>query len=276
LPTLSGPEHEQPLILYVSATHSAVSGALVIEKEMTQNGKTAKQQFPVYFVSVVLMGSKRFYSEMEKICYAVIMSARKLHHYFEVDTVRVLTNQSMNDIFGNRDSSGRISKWAMELSEHVVDFEKRSAIKSKILAGFIAEWTEPGSATKVAFASVYHPPSNGAVKRANFLIFEAIKKILEGEKKGKWAEVMPTAEWSHNTTVCIAKKFTPFRLMYGAEAVLLEEIKHRILRTTTETTECPNKAEDKDLLESDRLKAVVNLEKYQKEIRAWRNPKVKL
>jgi hypothetical protein len=50
----------------------------VIEKQITQNGKTMKQQFPVYFVLEVLMGSKRFYSEMEKICYAVIMSARKL------------------------------------------------------------------------------------------------------------------------------------------------------------------------------------------------------
>jgi hypothetical protein len=37
-----------------------------------------KQQFPVYFMSEVLTGSKRFYSEMEKICYAVIMSVRKL------------------------------------------------------------------------------------------------------------------------------------------------------------------------------------------------------
>jgi hypothetical protein len=42
----------------------------------------------------------------------------------------------------------------------------------------------------VTFASVYHPQINGAVERANGLIFEAIKKILEGEKKGKWAEVM--------------------------------------------------------------------------------------
>jgi hypothetical protein len=80
--------------------------------------------------------------------------------------------------------------------------------------------------TKVAFASVYQPQSNGAVKRANSLIFEAIKKILEGEKKDKWAEVLPTVVWSHNTTLCRATNFTPFRLMYGAKAVLPEEIKH--------------------------------------------------
>jgi hypothetical protein len=38
---------------------------------------------------------------------------------------------------------------------------------------------------KVAFASVYYPQSNGAVDRVNALIFKAIKKILEGEKKDK-------------------------------------------------------------------------------------------
>jgi hypothetical protein len=32
------------------------------------------------------------------------------------------------------DSSGQISKWAMELSEHVVHFEKGTAIKSQIVA----------------------------------------------------------------------------------------------------------------------------------------------
>jgi IS30 family transposase len=32
---------------------------------------------------------------------------------------------------------------------------------------------------KAAFASVYHPQSNGAVEKANALIFTAIKKIQE-------------------------------------------------------------------------------------------------
>jgi hypothetical protein len=73
------------------------------------------------------------------------MSARKLRYYFEAHTIKVLIDQPLNDIFGNRDSSGRISKWVMELSKYVVDFKKRSAIKSQILANFVVDWTEPNS-----------------------------------------------------------------------------------------------------------------------------------
>jgi hypothetical protein len=129
--------------------------------------------------------------------------------------------------------------------------------------------------TKASFTYVYHPQSNGVVEQANALIFEAIKKILEGEKKGKWAQVMPRAIWSHNTTVCRATNFTPFRLLFRAEAVLPEEIKHQSLRTIVEAPPCPSEAEEKDLLESERLKAVINLQKNQDETRSWRDPKVK-
>jgi hypothetical protein len=115
LPMLSSPEQGQPLFLCVSPTHAVVSGALVVEKETVGKGKVAKQQFLIYFVSVVLIGSKIFHSEMEKICYTVVTSARKLRHYFEVHTIKVLINQPLNDIFGNRDCSRRISKWALEL-----------------------------------------------------------------------------------------------------------------------------------------------------------------
>jgi polyhydroxyalkanoate synthesis regulator phasin len=128
LPTLSGLEQGQPLILYVSATHSAVNRALVVEKEIIKDGKITKQQFPMYFVSEVLTGSKKYYSKEKKIFYAVIRSSRKLCYYFEAHTMKVLTNHLLNDIFGNRDSSGRFSKWAMELSDYIVDFEKRSVI----------------------------------------------------------------------------------------------------------------------------------------------------
>jgi hypothetical protein len=76
----------------VSATNSAVSVVLVQEKE--EEGKP--KQIPVYFTSEDLFGSKIFYSELEKIAYAVIMAARKLRHYFEGHRIRVITNQPLS------------------------------------------------------------------------------------------------------------------------------------------------------------------------------------
>jgi ribonuclease HI len=136
---LCPPEPKSPLLLYVSASNSAVSAILVQEKE--EEGKL--RQIPVYFASEALSGSKIFYSELEKIAYAVIMAARKLRHYFEGHRIRVITNQPLNDLFANREASTRIIKWGAELSEYVVDFERRSAIKLQVLSDFVVDWTSP-------------------------------------------------------------------------------------------------------------------------------------
>jgi hypothetical protein len=116
-----------------------VSAVLVQEKE--EEGKL--KQIPVYFASEALSCSKIFYSELEKIAYAVIMAARKLRHYFEGHRIRVITNQPLNDLFVNREASTRIIKWGAELSEYIVEFERRSAIKSQVLADFVMDWTSP-------------------------------------------------------------------------------------------------------------------------------------
>jgi hypothetical protein len=69
----------------------------------------------VYFASEALSGSKLFYSELEKIAYAVIMAARKLRRYFEGHRIRVIINQLLNDLFTNKEASAQIIKWAAEL-----------------------------------------------------------------------------------------------------------------------------------------------------------------
>jgi hypothetical protein len=136
---LCPPEPRSPLLLYVSASNSAVSAVLVQEKE--EEGKF--KQIPVYFASEALSGSKLFCSELEKIAYAVIMAARKLRHYFKDHRIRVITNQPLNDLFTNKEASTRIIKWGAELSEYIVDFERRSAIKSQVLVDFVVGWTSP-------------------------------------------------------------------------------------------------------------------------------------
>jgi hypothetical protein len=82
--------------------------------------------------------------------------------------------------------------------------------------------------------------------------------------------------WSHNTSVCRATKFTPFKLLYREEPVTPEEIKLCSPRTKIEATYSSSEAESKDLLEPERMKTVENLQSYQNETKVWRDKKVKL
>jgi hypothetical protein len=61
LPTLANPQLDQPLIMYVSAMHTIVSGALVQEREILKEDKTLSHQVQIYFVFEALSGSKKYY-----------------------------------------------------------------------------------------------------------------------------------------------------------------------------------------------------------------------
>jgi hypothetical protein len=119
---------------------------------------------------------------------------------------------------------------------------------------------------EAAFASMYHPQSNGIVEKANTLIFSAIKKILEDQPKGKWAKELSRTVWSHNTSVCRVTKFTAFKLLSRDELVTPEKIKLHSARTRAEAIHNPTEAEYKDLVEPERMKAVENLQSYQKKV----------
>jgi hypothetical protein len=115
------------LLLYVAASHSAVSAALVQEKLDGQ----AKKQAPVYFVSEVLSPSKKNYTKLEKVLYAVLMASRKLRHYFQGYHIIVPLSQPLKDIMRNREATGRIGKWIVELNELTIDYVHRSSIQSR-------------------------------------------------------------------------------------------------------------------------------------------------
>jgi hypothetical protein len=144
LTTLTPPSPGAPLLLYVTTSCSAVSAALVQEKLDGQ----VKKQAPVYFVSEVLSPSKKNYTELENVLYAVLMAYRKLQHYFQACHIIVPWSQPLKDIMRNREATGRIGKWAAELNEFTIDYVHRSSIQSQALADFIADWM-PGAHEEV-------------------------------------------------------------------------------------------------------------------------------
>jgi hypothetical protein len=140
LTTLTPPSSGALLLLYVVASHAAVGAALVQEKQEGQ----VKKQAPVCFVSEVLSPSKKNYTELEKVMYAILMASRKLRHYFQAYHIIVPSSQPLKDIMRNREDTGRIRKWVTELNEFTIDYVHRSSIQSQVLADFIVDWT-PGA-----------------------------------------------------------------------------------------------------------------------------------
>ena len=73
------------------------------------------------------------------------------------------------------------------------------------------------------YSSPAHPQANGQVEVMNQSLLKIIKTRLEGAK-GIWLEELPSVLWAYRTTARTPTKETPFRLIYGNEAVILAEI----------------------------------------------------
>jgi transposase InsO family protein len=79
--------------------------------------------------------------------------------------------------------------------------------------------------TKIHFASVRHPESNGLVERADGIIMTGIMKLIFNQPRGKWLDELIKVAWSHNTTISRSTGFTPFKLLFGDEAITQKKLK---------------------------------------------------
>jgi hypothetical protein len=139
-PILVPPAAGEALLIYVAATTQVVSAAIVVERR--EEGHALPVQRPVYFISEVLSETKIRYPQIQKLLYAVILTRRKLRHYFESHPVTVVSSFPLGEIIQCREASGRIAKWAVEIMGETISFAPRKAIKSQVLADFMAEWVD--------------------------------------------------------------------------------------------------------------------------------------
>ncbi|XP_077241406.1 uncharacterized protein LOC143881940 [Tasmannia lanceolata] len=128
-------EPREELLLYLSVSPLALAAVLIREEH--------NQQKLIYYVRKVLHDAEIKYQRVEKLAYALIMAARKVRPYFQAHTIKVLTDQPLRQLLRRPDSSGRLVKWAVELSKFDIQYLPRPAIKAQVLADFVAECTIP-------------------------------------------------------------------------------------------------------------------------------------
>ncbi|XP_062173536.1 uncharacterized protein LOC133878998 [Alnus glutinosa] len=131
-PLLSRLVEGDVLYMYLAVSPSAVSSALVREEKGVQKS--------VYFMSRALRGAEERYPRIEKLAFALIVSARKLRPYFQAHAIRVLTEYPLKKVLQKPDLSGRLVNWAVELGQFDIEFHPRTAIKGQALADFFLEF----------------------------------------------------------------------------------------------------------------------------------------
>jgi hypothetical protein len=130
--------------------------------------------------------------------------------------------------------------------------------------------------TKIHFASVRHPESNGLVERANGIIMTGIMKLIFNQPREKWPDELIKVVWSQNTTISRSIGFTPFKLLFGDESITPEEAKAGSIRTVASAEDEADYSVAKDTIEGTRLQVVENINKYQAKTIKWRDRKVRL
>lgn len=117
-PILSTPDFSLPFTIQCDATNTAVAGLL----SQVQDG----HERIISFASRTLSKAERNYTCTERECLAVIFCCEKFRPYIEGTKFNVITDHySLLWLRNLKDPTGRLSRWAMKLSQYDCDIAHR-------------------------------------------------------------------------------------------------------------------------------------------------------
>src|SRR4051812_23989728 len=91
---------------------------------------------------MLLTKSQQWYPHYQKLLLAIIMTSRKVSHYFDEHPVTIVSSAPLANILNNPGSTGRVAEWNIELSPRDLQFKHPTTIKAQVLPDFLVEWTD--------------------------------------------------------------------------------------------------------------------------------------
>ncbi|XP_013588955.1 PREDICTED: uncharacterized protein LOC106297219 [Brassica oleracea var. oleracea] len=102
------------------------------------------------------------YPTLEKMALAVVTSARKLRPYFQSHTIEILSNQPLRTVMQNTNQPGRLTKWAMELSEHDIVYKNHGSSTNKGSGAGVQLQSPTGELVRQSFSFGFAASNNEA------------------------------------------------------------------------------------------------------------------
>ena len=122
----------RPLILYITAQEK------FLEALLAQQNDEGKEN-SLYYLSTTLNGAELNYSPIEKVCLALMFAVKKLRHYLQAHSVRLISRADpLKYLMSKSVLSGRTAKWAHLLQEVDITYVFQKTIKGQALANFLA------------------------------------------------------------------------------------------------------------------------------------------
>ncbi|KAK1585292.1 hypothetical protein QYE76_008124, partial [Lolium multiflorum] len=116
-PILAAPAESEPMLLYLAATNKVISLVIVVERKEEEASLWSVPRQP----------------EAETLLPRAPSNS--------------VSKAPLSTILNNADATGRTAKWGIELSAFDIAYKPRTAVKSQVLADFVADWTEAPDAS---------------------------------------------------------------------------------------------------------------------------------
>jgi hypothetical protein len=133
---------------------------------------------------------------------------------------------------------------------------------------------------RVDWAAIAHPQTNDQVEHANGMILQGLKpRIFDrlNQFGQKWLQELSSVIWSLRTIPSRATRFTPFFLVYGAEAVLPTDLEYGSSKVTGYDENANQRAREDSLDQIDEARdvAMMHSARYQQALRRYQAQKIR-